>query len=80
MIVTIPSRNDHEGIFSMTIEVPDVYPKCGGPRGKPFDTISYDGSRRLHCSGWENPCGHIDRYSDVRNAYWAAKKAESDKI
>ena len=28
--------------------------------------ISYDGSRRLNCDGWSNPCGHVDYYSAVR--------------
>lgn len=28
--------------------------------------ISYDGSRRLACDGWTNPCGHVDTYAAVR--------------
>lgn len=68
MIVTIPSKRDHEGIpFNLiTVQISDNCPECGQPRGEKYDTISYDGSRRLHCHGWINPCGHIDKYSNVR--------------
>ena len=34
--------------------------------GKLFRIISWDGSRRVECDGWINPCGHIDHYSTVR--------------
>ena len=64
--VVIPSRDDHDGFHFMTVSVRWTCPVCGGPRGEPHDTISYDGSRQLHCSGWSNPCGHVDRYSAVR--------------
>jgi len=69
MIVTIPKMSEHGGYPGniITLEISDNCPICGGRRGKIFGTISYDGSRRLHCDGWENPCGHIDRYKDVRN-------------
>lgn len=64
--VTIPSRDDHDGFYSMTVTLEWTCPVCGGPRGEPFDTVSYDGSRRLHCDGWRNACGHVDKYADVR--------------
>ncbi len=69
MIVQIPTRQDHEGYpgYLGLFEIADNCPVCGGPRGKVYQTISYDGSRRLHCDGWDNPCGHIDRYSAVRD-------------
>jgi hypothetical protein len=69
MKVTIPSRADHEGFPGNTItaEISDFCPVCGGKRGEVFETISYDGSRRLYgVSGWQNPCGHIDTYAKVR--------------
>ena len=65
MIVTIPAKAEHEGLYSITILISDKCPVCGGPRGEPFKTLSFDGSRRLEVDGWKNPCGHIDYYSDV---------------
>lgn len=66
MIVTIPAMQEHEGMFLVTLEISDNCPKCGKPRGKVFGAHSYDGSRRLNVDGWENECGHIDKYEDVR--------------
>lgn len=67
MRVTIPKISEHEGMYfnAVTVEISDKCPKCGGKRGEPFETVSYDGSRRLNVSGWSNACGHIDKYSDV---------------
>lgn len=66
MRVTIPSCEQHEGFFSMTVTISDYCPKCGGKRGVPYKGFSYDGSRRLVVDCWENPCGHVDKYSEVR--------------
>lgn len=68
MKVTIPRTTEHEGMpFNlMTVEIDDKCPKCGEMRGKPYKTHSYDGSRRLTVDGWNNPCGHIDKYSELR--------------
>lgn len=66
--ITIPALEQHEGIFSVTATVPWICLHCGGPRGEPIDTLSYDGSRRLGVSGWTNPCGHVEKYSEVRAA------------
>ncbi len=68
MRVTIPSCEQHEGFSSITVTISDYCPKCGKKRG--IDTIhkgfSYDGSRRLVVDCWTNPCGHVDKYSEVR--------------
>lgn len=64
--VTIPACAEHEGYYSVTVSLRWVCPQCGGPRGEPFKTLSYDGSRRLCVDGWSNPCGHVDLYSDAR--------------
>lgn len=64
--VTIPACVEHNGFYAMTVTLEWKCPVCGGPRGEVFETQSYDGSRRLACHGWRNPCGHIDKYSDVR--------------
>ena len=69
MVVEIPIIAQHAGLnfYVRKIEIQDFCPKCKMPRGK--NTIhkvrSYDGSRFVICDGWENPCGHIDKYSDV---------------
>lgn len=64
--VTIPACADHDGYHSMTVDLPWVCLECGGPRGEPFATTSWDGSRRLGVHGWHNPCGHVEKYSAVR--------------
>lgn len=64
--VTIPACLEHDGTYSVRVTVEWVCPVCGGPRGEVFATVSRDGSRRLPCDGWRNPCGHIDFYSAVR--------------
>ena len=78
MTVTIPSCEQHEGIFSMTVTISDYCPKCGKKRG--VDTIhkgfSYDGSRRLVVDCWTNPCGHTDYYKDVREEVRKAIKED----
>lgn len=63
--VTIPACAEHDGILSTKVVIDWVCPRCGGPRGEPHAAVSYDGSRRLAVDGWQNPCGHIDKYSDV---------------
>ncbi len=66
--VTIPACEMHGGYpgYAARVVLEWTCPHCGGPRGEPAPTISYDGSRRLGVDGWSNPCGHIDKYSDVR--------------
>lgn len=73
MTVTIPKITEHEGSpFNLiTINISDSCPKCGAKRGtKIWDGLSFDGSRRLNVTCWENECGHIDKYSDVREEYY----------
>ena len=64
--VRIPGSTDHAGHHLITVTLRWVCPHCGGPRGPVHPVISYDGSRRLSCDGWTNPCGHIDYYRAVR--------------
>ena len=66
MTVTIPACEQHEGFYSMTVTISDYCPKCGSKRGVPYKGFSYDGSRRLTVDLWNNPCGHVDKYSDIR--------------
>lgn len=83
MIVEIPACAPHEGLYTVRVEIADTCPVCGGPRGTPYRTISFDGSRRLECDGWKNPCGHIDLYADVRKegrsvSFTAVRDPESE--
>jgi len=64
--VRIPGSADHAGQHLITVTLRWVCPTCVGPRGPVRPAISYDGSRRLACDGWSNPCGHVDFYADVR--------------
>lgn len=73
--VTIPACVEHEGIYSITALLPWVCLECGGPRGEPSKVLSYDGSRRMVVDGWTNPCGHVEKYSDVRAALTPAQIA-----
>ena len=64
--VVIPACEQHDGYAAITVSLPWVCLECGGPRGKPVKTVSYDGSRRLQVHGWSNPCGHVEKYSTIR--------------
>lgn len=68
MIVEIPIKSNHMGnpMYLRKLEISDYCPKCRAKRGvKRWRGFSFDGSRRLVCSCWENECGHIDKYKDV---------------
>lgn len=65
-LVTIPATDTHEGRHVCTVALVWTCPTCGGPRGDVVPASSYHNSHRLACDGWINPCGHIDRYPDVR--------------
>lgn len=75
-IVMIPSKDEHEGIHTMCVTLPWVCPVCGEPRGEIHRVRSYDGSRWMLVDGWTNPCGHVDKYSKVREEY---KRLQGDE-
>jgi hypothetical protein len=64
--VTIPACEEHGGFRLMRVNLFWYCPVCGQPRGELKKVRSYDGSRRLNVHGWDNACGHIDKYADVR--------------
>ncbi|MCP1647255.1 hypothetical protein J2T49_001770 [Pseudomonas nitroreducens] len=64
--VTIPACTEHNGLHAMTITVPWYCRVCGEPRGEPIAGISFDGSRQLHVHTWRNPCGHVEKYNEIR--------------
>lgn len=74
--VTIPACEQHEGIYSQTVMLPWKCIHCGGPRGEPRHGLSYDGSLRMNVDTWDNPCGHVEKYSEIRN--WILSKAVAD--
>lgn len=65
--VVIPSRDNHRGQDPITVTLKWECPVCGHLRGEVFDDYSSDGPYNLACSRWNNPCGHIDYYSQVRD-------------
>lgn len=77
MTVTIPACENHAGFHAMRVEISTKCPICGGPRGEPYAGLSYDGSMRLQVSQWNNPCGHIDKYSSVREEVKAKQVAQN---
>ena len=69
MIVTIPRiANHYDTLYkTMTVEISDKCPKCGKKRGiKRSKGFSFDGRHRIVVDIWENECGHVDTYCDVR--------------
>lgn len=64
--VYIPAREQHGGVYGMYVKLWWICPICGQPRGQIKNVRSYDGSRVLPCDGWDNPCGHVDKYDACR--------------
>ncbi len=65
--VCIPSCANHQGIYATTVKLLWRCPICGRYRGEIKKVKSYDGSAYVACDGWDNPCGHVDKYEDVLN-------------
>lgn len=63
--VEIPACEKHEGIHRVKVKLNWFCPICGQPRGDIKKVKSYDGSLWMICDGWDNPCGHVDRYVNV---------------
>jgi len=66
MVVSVMVR-DGEGwpLGVKTVQIADVCPRCGGPRGEVTSWIYPEDGHYYTPDVWENPCGHVDRYSDV---------------
>lgn len=64
--VFIPAKEKHGGIEATWVELSWKCPKCGKPRGEVKQGYSFDGSHKLYCDRWKNPCGHVDKYETVR--------------
>jgi hypothetical protein len=48
-----------------TVSIAAVCPVCGGPRGEPRLERYHEDGDWYSVSRWENPCGHVDKYTDV---------------
>ena len=64
--VRIPGSRDHAGHDLIAVTLRWVCTVCDGLRDDVHPAISYDGSCRLACDGWTNPCGHVDTYAAAR--------------
>ncbi len=49
----------------LEVTVPWVCCTCGGVRGEPYGHNFHEDGDWLHCTRWDNPCGHVDKYSQV---------------
>ena len=72
--VEVPAMEEHQGFYTIKIRLLWVCPVCGGQRGEPKRGLSYDGSLRVGCDTWGNPCGHVDKYDAVR------KEAQQNRL
>lgn len=64
--VELPASEHHQGLYTVKVKLRWSCPICGKTRGNVERVRSYDGSLRLTCDGWNNPCGHVDRYDKLR--------------
>lgn len=54
----------------LTVTIPAVCPRCGGPRGEPEELefsewVLHRGKVTYSTHRWFNPCGHVDLHQDV---------------
>jgi hypothetical protein len=79
--VRIPACVEHQGLYAITIRIPWICPKCGGPRGKLEKTASFDRHYMLeNVDGWRNPCGHQDTYHQIRAKYAASGQPQATPL
>lgn len=64
--VLIPAKDHHLGVDSWWVTLKWVCPVCGEKRGKVQQSYSFDGKFKLFCDTWRNPCGHVDKYCNLR--------------
>lgn len=41
-------------------------PECGAPMGEPKGKNFFEDGDAYHCDVWENDCGHVARYMDLK--------------
>ena len=68
--VTVMYRNNWFGgdgwtFHAATVEIGELCPICGMPRGKPYLHRFYDTGKSYTVHKWDNSCGHIDTYRNV---------------
>lgn len=48
-----------------TVTISALCPRCGGRRGEPRGLNQHDDGAWYWVQVWDNPCGHVDMYTDV---------------
>lgn len=59
---------------AVTVDISDLCPKCGGPRGKTVQRNHAEDGQYLVIDTWTNSCGHVDLYPTV------LKESESGSV
>lgn len=72
MQVTIMYRNSFEGgdgwtYYPKQITIGDNCPVCNAKRGMPYNHHFCEDGEWFDVDKWDNPCGHVDKYSDCFN-------------
>ena len=69
MTVTILDRRTWGTSFPYPLQrevtISKICPRCGSKRGKPKLIRQYDNGDYRYIHTWDNPCGHVDKYSEV---------------
>ncbi|MDH5436190.1 MAG: hypothetical protein OEX83_05465 [Gammaproteobacteria bacterium] len=65
--VRIPIFNASEIVAVSMVEIFEFCPVCKGPRGQVMTRLFWEEQKVFECDGWQNPCGHIDNYDQVKN-------------
>lgn len=65
--------------ITVTGEIADTCPRCGGPRGVVRGLNGYEDGEHYHVNIWLNPCGHTDSYFAVVREIRALATAKAAK-
>jgi len=55
----------YQGVWVTTIVIAASCPRCGQPRGLPYNGHIVEDGEYLYVDNWDNACGHTDPYADV---------------
>lgn len=64
-VVDRGTSRSYEGVKIRTVAIQRSCPKCGGPRGEVYSHRFCEDGAWYDCDRWDNPCGHVDMYTDV---------------
>lgn len=73
-------RNNYDGgdgwkYYPIEVTISDLCPQCAGKRGEAQLYSFFEDGEHFIVDRWDNPCGHIDKYSDVYHESKSLKKA-----